>query len=243
MNSVWLNLRMKPWDDARVRRAVLRATNRDEYMQFVSRGAGQHVGLVSPFLQGYALPDDELKKLQPFDAQEARRLFDAAAVKEFSFSHPTSGDMSEYVNIFVRQMQAAGVSAKPEPLDTATWVASMFQSRLSASLNINQEYANPDLALHFHVTRGVTGNGRYDTGFSDPEVDGAVRRAATTLEERARKQAYGEAQRVIYRKDPAMFFLFAREIDMLQAKALKGVHRGVGSLWTAFLPDYWLDRA
>jgi peptide/nickel transport system substrate-binding protein len=73
--SFWMNVRVKPWDDARVRRAVLRATNREEYIQLITRGAGVQVGLVSPFLKGYALPDDELKRLQPFDAQEARRLF------------------------------------------------------------------------------------------------------------------------------------------------------------------------
>jgi peptide/nickel transport system substrate-binding protein len=100
--SFWMNVRGKPWEDARVRRAVLRATNRDEYVQVLSRGAGVHMGLVSPFLKGHALPADELKRLQPFDVAQARQLFSAAGVSEFSFVHPTSSDMPEYVNIFVR---------------------------------------------------------------------------------------------------------------------------------------------
>jgi ABC-type transport system substrate-binding protein len=118
----------------------------------------------------------------------------------------------------------------------------MFQSRPSASLTINQEYANPDLALHFHAAGGVTGNGRYDTGFSDAEVDAAIRKASGIQDEAARRAAYLDAQRLVFAKDPAVFFLTTREVDLLQTKALKGVRRGVGSLWTAFAPDYWLDR-
>jgi len=200
------------------------------------------MGLVSPALKGYALADDELKKLQPFDVQEARRLFQAAGVSDIGFNYPATGDPADYAAIFSRQMQAAGVSPKAEPMDPTPWVASMFQSKLSASLNINQEYANPDLFLHWNVTQGVTGNGRYDTGFSNPEIDAAVKKAATEMNDEARVKAYLDAQRLILAKDPAVFFLTTKDVDLLQASALKGVRRGVGSLWTAFAPNYWVDR-
>ncbi|HXH22563.1 MAG TPA: ABC transporter substrate-binding protein [Dehalococcoidia bacterium] len=243
-NSFWMNVRVKPWDDARVRRAVSRAINRDEYIQLISRGAGTPAGIIVPTMTGYALPQDELKtKLQPFNVQDAKQLFEAAGVKEFSVTHPTSSNMVDYVNIFVRQMQAAGVTVKPDPQDAGTWVAGYFQSRLTASLSLNQEYANPDFALHWYVTNGITGNGRYDTGFSDPEVDAAVKKAAGTLDETQRKAAYLEAQRVIYAKDPPFLNFFNKPTDSVLIKALKGVHRGVGSLATAFFPGYWLDRA
>jgi peptide/nickel transport system substrate-binding protein len=241
MVSFWMNVRVKPWDDGRVRRAVLRATNRDEYVQLIARGAGVHVGLVSPFLKGYALPDAELKKLQPFDVAEAKRLFEAAGVKELSFVHPVNL-AGEYVDIFVRQMRAAGVAATAAPMDPAAWVSGMFQSKHSASLTINQEYANPDLALHFHATRGITGTGSYDTGFSNPEVDDAIKRAAANFDDASRKNAYLELQKLIYSKDPAVFFLFTKELDLLQVDSLKGVRRGVGSLWTAFAAEYWLNK-
>jgi peptide/nickel transport system substrate-binding protein len=243
-NSFWMNVKSKPWEDARVRRAVSRAINRDEYIQLISRGAGTPAGLITPSMQGYALSQDELKsKLQPFNVGEARQLFDAAGIKEFSLTHPTSSNMNDYVQIFVRQMQAAGVTVKPDPQDAGTWVAGYFQSRLSASLSLNQEYANPDFALHWWVSNGITGNNRYDTGFSDPDVDAAVKKAAGTLDEAQRKTAYLDAQRVIYSKDPAFLNFFNKPTDAVVIKALKGFHKGVGSLATAFVPGYWLDRA
>jgi peptide/nickel transport system substrate-binding protein len=243
-NSFWMNVKSKPWDDSRVRRAVSRAINRDEYVTLIGRGAGTPAGLIVPTMQGYALSQDELKtKLQPFNVQDSKQLFEAAGIKEFSLTHPTSSNMVDYVNIFVRQMQAAGVTVKPDPQDAGTWVAGYFQSKLTASLSLNQEYANPDFALHWFVTKGITGNGRYDTGFSDPEVDAAIKKAAGTLDEAQRKSAYLDAQRLVYAKDPPFLNFFNKPTDLLLVKALKGVHRGVGSLASAFFPVYWLDRA
>jgi len=242
--SFWMNVKSKPWDDARVRRAVSRAINRDEYIQLIGRGAGTPSGLIVPSMKGYALPQDELKtKLQPFNVAEAKQLFDAAGVKEIAYTFPTSSVVPDYTAILVRQLQAAGVTVKPDPQDAGTWVAGYFQSKLAASLSLNQEYANLDFAMHWWVTNGITGNGHYDNFFSDSAVDAAVKKAAGTLDETARQAAYLDAQRLIYTKDPAFLNFFQKNSDTLVVNALKGIHEGVGSMATAFLSGYWLDRA
>ncbi len=242
--SFWQNMTAKPWDDARVRRAVSRAINRDEYVQLIGHGVGTGIGLVVASMTDYALPQDELKnKQQPFDVKQAQTLFQAAGVKEFSFQHPTSGSTTaDYVNIFVRQMQAAGVTAKAEPQDAATWLSNYFNSKLTASISLNQDYQTPDVALQWFKTGGITGNNKYDTGFTDKEVDAALEKAAATIDDTQRKAAYLDAQRLVYTKDPPFLNFINRPNDVLLAKALKGVHRGVASLNTAFIPTYWLDR-
>jgi len=242
--SFWMNVKQKPWDDPRVRRAVSRAINRDEYVQLIGHGTGTPCGLIVPTMSDYALPQDELKnKLQPFNVNEAKQLFQAAGVTQFNFQHPTSGaTTTDYVNIFVRQMQAAGVTAKAEPQDAATWLSNYFNSKLTASLSLNQDYQTPDIALQWYKTGGITGNGKYDTGFSDPEVDAALEKAAATIDDNQRKQAYLDAQRLIYSKDPPFLNFINTPSNVLIAKALKGVHRGVASLASAFFRDYWLDR-
>ncbi len=121
--SFWMNTKNQPWSDPRVRQAVNLATNRDEYIQLIGHGVGEAMGPLSPVFGKYVLSKEELKAAQPFNVGDAKKLFDAAGIKEFSFSHPTSSNVGDYVNIFVRQMQAAGVTAKPQPLDAGTWVA------------------------------------------------------------------------------------------------------------------------
>jgi peptide/nickel transport system substrate-binding protein len=242
--SFWMNIKEKPWDDARVRRAVSRAINRDEYVQLISQSTGKPSGLIVPSMTDYALPQDELSsKLQPFNLSDAKQLFQAAGITSFDFQHPTSGSTTtDYVNIFVRQMQAAGITAKAQPQDAATWLSQYFNSKLTASISLNQDYQTPDVALQWYKTGGITGNGKYDTGFSDKEVDAALDKAASTIDDTQRKEAYLVAQRLIYSKDPPFLNFINSPSNTLIAKALKGVHRGVASLYTAFVPGYWLDR-
>jgi ABC-type transport system substrate-binding protein len=241
--SFWMNTKQKPWDDPRVRRAINLATNRDEYIQIIGHGVGEPIGLISYVFGDYALTGDALKKAQPYDVGEAKKLFDAAGIKEFSFSYPTSSNVADYVNIFVKQMGQAGVTAKGQPLDAGTWVAGYYTSKLSASLSLKQEYQTPDAALQWYVTGGITGNGHYDTGFSDPEVDAAVAKAAGTLDEAPRKAAYIDAQKLIFTKDPAFINFFGLYSDTLYYPYSKNPPVGLGSPGYAFLEDMWTTKS
>lgn len=242
--SFWMNVREKPWDDPRIRRAVRRAVNPQEYIQIIGRGDGFWIGPITYAMREYALPEEEVKRLMPYNPQEAKQLLQAAGQPNltFKFQHPTSSNVIDYVNIFVRQMQAVGITAQAEPMDAGTWVAQYFQSKLTASLSLNQEYANPDFALHWYVTRGITGNGRYDTGFSDPEVDAAVKKAAGILDEKERIKAYQEAQRLIIAKDPPFWNFFGIRSNVLVSNEVINYPRGLGSLGYGFVKDIWLNR-
>ena len=50
--------------------------------------------------------------------------------------------------------QAIGVTAKPQPLDAAAWVAQYFGSALTASYSLNQSYKTPDSALLWYRAGG-----------------------------------------------------------------------------------------
>jgi peptide/nickel transport system substrate-binding protein len=204
-DSIWMSVKAKPWDDPRIRRAISRAVNRDEYIQLLNHGQGNGIGPITTAMHPYDLPQDELKtKQQPFSIADAKALLSAAGQPNltFDFNHPTSSTMPDYANIFVRQMAAAGMTAKAQPQDAGTWVAQYFASKLIFSLTLNQEYQDPNSALLWYHTNGITGNNHYDTGFSDPDVDKAIDGAAQNFDEPSRITAYQDAQRTIYSKDP-----------------------------------------
>jgi peptide/nickel transport system substrate-binding protein len=243
-NSFWMNVREKPWDDPRIRKAVRRAVNPAEYIGIIGHGQGAQIGPITYAMKDYALPESELKTLMPYNVQEAKQLLQAAGQPNltFKFQHPTSSIVNDYVNIFVRQMQAAGITAQPEPQDAGTWVAGYFQSKLNASLSLNQEYANPDFAMHWFATGGITGNNRYDTGFSDPEVDAAIKKAAGTIDEKERIKAYQDAQRLVISKDPPFFNFFGVRSNVIVAKEVVNYPKGLGSLGYGFTKDIWLNK-
>ncbi len=239
-NSFWMNTKMAPWTDARARNALNLATNRDEYIQLIGHGAGEPQGPVPYAFTKYALTKSELAQAQPFNLSEAKKQFSAAGVTEFSFAFPTSSNTNDYVNIFVRQMQAAGVTAKPQPLDAGTWVAQYYASKLSASLSLNQQYQTPDFALQWYVTGGITGNNHYDTGFSDPAVDAGVKKAAGTLDEAARITAYKDVQKLILSKSPPFINFFGLYADLLLSQNVRGFQFNVGSLIYAYEDSFWM---
>ena len=244
-NSIWMNVRVKPWDDPRIRRAISRATNRDEYIQLISHGQAKEIGPLTYSMHPYDLPVDELHtKQQPFSIKDAKDLLNAAGQPNltFEFQHPTSSNMPDYANIFVRQMAAAGITAKAQPQDAGTWVAGYYASKLTFSLSLNQEYAVPDFALQWFHTGGITGNGHYDTGFSDPDVDSALDKAAQTLDEQARIKAYQDAQRLIYSKDPPFLNFYGGFANVNAAPYVENYPRGLGSLGYLFSREIWLNK-
>lgn len=242
-NSFWMNVKQDPWKDDRVRKAVSLATNRDEYIAIDGHGAGEPTGPIQPCYEGYALSKDELAKLQPFNVADAKKAFDAAGIKEFTFTHPTGGSAANYVPIFVRQMQAAGVTAKPQPLDPGTWVAGYYTSKLSASLSLNQAYNTPDNSMSWYTTEGITGNHNYDTGFSDKDMDAAILKAAGTLDVAARKAAYQDAQRLLLGKSPAFFNFYSPQTDELINPDIRNLELKISTLVTAFAADWWTAKA
>jgi peptide/nickel transport system substrate-binding protein len=242
-DSFWMHVKTAPWTDPRVRRAVNYAINRQQYITIIGDGAGEAIGPLSYVFDGYTLSAAQLKQYQPYDPAEAKKLFSAAGVTEFTFSYPAAYNVADYVNIFVKNMEDAGVTAKAQALDAATWLAGYYTSKLTASLTLNQEYQTPDFGLQWFVTGGITGNNHYDTGFSDPEVDAVVKKAATTLDESARKQAYIDAQVLIMKKDPPFVNIFGFYSDELVYPYIHNFPSDRGSFAYAFQEDMWTEKA
>ena len=233
---------MPPFNDPRARRAVALAINRQEYIQIIGRGAGTPIGPITSAMRPYALPQNELDKLLVFNATEARQLFAAVGLKELPFTHPTSGVTNDYVNILVRQLQAAGVTGKPEPLDPQAWNQSLAANRPSASQATPPEFTDPDFALNAYVTGGPLKSNRSDTGISDPEIDAAQKKAAGTMNEQERVKAYHDAQRLILSKDPPWLPYYAPVSNTLRQSYVRGVPNGLGNLTSAFGKDFWLNK-
>jgi peptide/nickel transport system substrate-binding protein len=242
-NSFWMSTKAAPWTDGRVRDAVNMALDRDQFIQLIGHGAGEPIGPITYAFEQYALSKDELAKVQPHDPAEAKKMFQAAGITEFEFSHPTSSNMTDYVTIFVKSMQDAGVTAKPLPLDAGTWVAQYYTNQLKASLSLNQQYQTPDFALQWYVTGGITGNNHYDTGYSVPDVDAAIKKAAGTLDDDERAQAYKDAQKTILANHPPFINVFGLYADQMVAPYIHNYPFGIGSLGYAYQEEIWTDKA
>jgi len=239
-NSFWMRTDAPPWQDDRVRRAMNLSMNRQQYIELIGKGQGVPAGPVPPVFGAFALPADELARLQPYSPAEARRLFDAAGVSEIAFAHPTSSSMPDYVAMMSQQLSAIGMRVKPQPMDASSWLAAYFGGKLTASFSLNQSYKTPDAALLWYRTGGFTGTGAYDTKWSKPAIDRLIDEAAVTLEPRAREAAYREAARQILAADPPFINVFQIGGNPLVHERVGEYDAGPGAMSNFMMRYVWL---
>jgi ABC-type transport system substrate-binding protein len=242
--SLTMNPDVPPWTDARARRAVSRAVNRQQYVDIIYGGDARPNGIVHWPLGDYALSPDELTSTyQPHDPQEARQLAEAVGGVKIKLIFPantTIQEHGEHVPIFVEQMNAAGIEVEQIPLDFGAWVADYLGRNYDANLALNQIYETPELPLLFHTRGGPFGDGSYLRGLDDVEIEAAVRRANTTLDGDQRIEAVHDAQKLIYSKDPAFLPFVSPYQHIAFSPRLRNIPTGIGT--TAYsISTYWLE--
>jgi peptide/nickel transport system substrate-binding protein len=242
-NAFTMNVQRGQFSDPRVRRAIARAINREEYVDFVYDGDARANGLVHWPLGSYALPPEELATLQPYDLDEARRLVGEVGGIRIKMMYPAGAvilEHSAHVPIFVDQMRRAGIELEEDPQDFSTWVENIKDLDYDCTLNLNQIYETPEIPLGIHTASGPFGDGTYLRGLGDPEIEAAVQNVSRELDTDRRIELVHEAQRLIYEKDPVSLPLVTPINNIAWRKVVKNIPTGIGT--TSFLVNtFWID--
>lgn len=181
---IWLNMKAKPLDDVRVRRALSLATNRKACLDTVLGGSGK-IGAMIPESQvgGYDGTGD-----MPYyrhDPAAAKALLAEAG-------HADGIDLGDYIivaanpldvacaQILQQQWQAAGIKVKLVPMETAPllnmWATGTWPTLLSVALSWT-----PDSDTIFQYVRSDSGFGKA-MGANDAELDRMILEARAELD-------------------------------------------------------------
>jgi peptide/nickel transport system substrate-binding protein len=238
-----MNPERGPFADPRIRRAISRAINRQEYVDLVYGGDARANGLVHWPLGSYALSEEELATLQPYDVEDAKRLVSEVGGIRIKMMYPAAAvvlEHSDHLPIFLKQMERAGIDVQQDPQDFSTWVTNIKDLNYDCTLNLNQMYETPEIPLAIHTSSGPFGDGTYLRGLGDPEIEAAVQAVSRELGTDRRIELVREAQRVIYGKDPISLPLVTPINNIAWRKVLKNIPTGIGS--SSFLVNtFWLD--
>jgi len=233
-----------PFKDPRVRRAINRAIDRQAFIDKLAFGDGQPDGVVAWGLDFWALDQDEVAKLQPYDPQDARALLSAAGYAdglELETVYPSDESINDHVTILLEQMKAVGVTLRLQPLPLTAWYFDRYsQGKFTFTVAANLAYESPQIPLAFHHSGGPQGEGNWH-GFSDPEVDAIIDRVGQTLEINERQRLVKEAQRLIMSKDPAMVNIFSGNNYNARWDYVRGTRALARSL-ALFNRDFWLAK-
>jgi peptide/nickel transport system substrate-binding protein len=179
----WLNSRFladrPPFNDLRVRKAIHLVVDRDEVVDVLFQGSGRIHGPLSPVLERWALPEDELRSLPGYrrdrerreaDRREARLMFEQAGSPEIQI---TFADQPAYVAAYASQFQrgleeALGANVKILIRNYVQIAESLLRGDIPMSWQFDNGWIDPDewFYPYFH-SRGPKNSFR----LSDPRLD------------------------------------------------------------------------
>jgi peptide/nickel transport system substrate-binding protein len=239
----WLNTKVKPLDDERVRRAISLSVNREEFIQNLQGGRGKYE---MPWVFTSYFTQDEIKQLQPYDPDQAKRLLAEAGYGngvEFEVSY--SADASDYykghIQLFQAQLRKTGINITLKPTDAATWSANRKKEPPAYVLNYTEtgtggrfDVDNPLSTMH------STSKTNY-WGIKDPELDALI--------DAQRAEPNAEKRRDLVRKagvrivDKAYSFGFqSLPYYEFWHPQLKNHYRNLQASIYDSLTDAWLER-
>ncbi len=217
------NTAREPFDDARVRRALTLAIDRQALVDILWKGYA--VVATGPIPSDVWARDPELAPW-PYDPEEARRLLGAAgfadsdgdgvldrAGKPFRFELMTNANnrvRSDALVIIQEQLRRVGVAAILRTLEMQTMTARNFEHDFDATLSAWAVDTTLDLHTYFHSD---SIDGGYNFGsYSNPEVDSLIEvaRRVERVEEGA--PPLRQVQRILHQEQPYTFLWEPRRI-------------------------------
>ncbi|MFC3687110.1 ABC transporter substrate-binding protein [Aquipuribacter hungaricus] len=206
-----------PFDDPDVRRAVALAVDREAVAEAATFGAGTVNQTAVPegsfWASGYA----------PFetDAAEAEQLLvDAGAADlEFALMVPDSDEPAvAAAQVMASQLAEVGVTMTVDTVETGIFLDRQGQGDFDAF-----SWAwigNIDPFDYYHAQHITDGSFNFQ-GYSNPEVDDLLTRAAAETDEDARKDLYAQAEQLVV-DDVSYLFLFNPDVVEAWSSSVTG---------------------
>jgi peptide/nickel transport system substrate-binding protein len=227
---VTINNKKKPFDDVRVRRAILAAIDRKAMIEGAADGFGTPIGsFYTPGSLGYVDTTD----INPFDIEKAKKLLAEAGVTtplEVSLKLPPPPYARQGGEVLAAQLAKAGIIAKIENVEWAQWLSSVFTGPHNFDLTI-VSHVEP-----FDLVKFTEEN--YYFGYKSDAFNALYKSITEAANDADRAKLLGDAQRMLA-TDAAAGFLFQPQWITVSNKKLKGVWGQVPQFCNDFSDWSW----
>jgi ABC-type transport system substrate-binding protein len=237
---VYFNHEKAPFDDHRMREAVVRGINLDALAATLYKGQMERApgwfGADSP----YHSPEAEAA-WPAYDPEKAKALVaeyvaggGSATVQYSSTNAPNRVALTEFLQA---QMAAIGITLEPHFYDLAQYTSSvMLAGDFQLAGWVGGPNDSPYPAVHNLLHTG--GRANYG-GYSDPEVDAMLEQAAATADEAERTRLYQQVE-LRSNQDIAVGYYSRGYLSTIAKPEVRGVVRYLTR--DMFFATTWLDR-
>jgi peptide/nickel transport system substrate-binding protein len=236
-----MNVRMKPFDDRRVRQALNYALDKQHSLKLLNGAAVASHGILPPGLFGR---DDSIPPY-PHDPAKARRLLAEAGYPDgFDTDYVVMNDdeAERLATSLQGDLAEVGVRVHLELMSFSTYVTAVGSETGPAFSKATWvgDYPDPTnfLDARFHSRMIAAENSNNDSFYANPELDALLDAARGEPDPQKRAEMYHRAERILYDDAPWIW-----EYHQLMTEVVQPYVRGY-SLHPIWLRDYssaWLD--
>ena len=239
------NMRKPPFDNLKVRQAVMAAINRNMVVNNIFFGLGKVA--TSPFVTTEMFYDKNMPAM-PFDMKQARALIKESGIKpgdytirQLSFPYGSTWDrLAEYTKQALEQL---GFKVNLESTDAGGWASRTGNWDFDLTTNFTYQYGDPALGVQrLYISSNIVKGSPFANvqGYSNPETDKQWEAAASEIDPAKRQALYSQLQTTLV-KEVANGFLVDMEFPTLYRANVKNLVRTAIGLNESF-DDVYIEK-
>jgi peptide/nickel transport system substrate-binding protein len=194
---VFVNVTREPMSDLLFRKAISAAIDREGLGRMIY-GGGQLSGPVVGSLGKWALSQDELAELYPYDPDLARRYLEQSGVADPTVGLLLTNGYGEQVvraaQWVAEDLSKVGITAEVEVAEYAAYYPRRPSLQYDITVGLQTPFTEPDEWLR---SQHQTGASRNFFGISDPQLDEMLVEQLTLTDEDERVELVHDTQRYI----------------------------------------------
>jgi peptide/nickel transport system substrate-binding protein len=210
-----MNNARKPFSDVRVRRAVTHAIDKQDVLKGAMFGMGKILGTNVDPLNPYYV---DMTGATPHDSARARKLLAEAGYPNGFDAVLRVAPQYQYTvrtgEILVDQLRKVGVNVKIEQIEWGQWLSRVWKEA-EYDLTIIGHAESWDIANY--------ANPKYYFRYDSPKFQELFARSEVTLDDKARRELYGQMQKMLVDDAPAVWLYMHPRLAVTK--------KGVQGLW------------
>jgi len=227
-----MNNAKKPFDDPRVRRALMHAIDRKMLVQGAYSGFGQPIG--SHFSPNHPAFVD-LTNVIPYDPAKAKALLKEAGYGNglsITIKSPQMAYASRSAELLSAMLSEVGVELKIVPTEfPAKWIEEVFR---------NKDFDMTIVAHAEPLDVDIYARDNYYFNYKNDKLKTLIADIGRTTDEKERFAKYAEAQKILAEDVPALFLFQLPKLGVWNAK-LKGMWEHSPMPSNDVTEVYWVD--
>lgn len=220
VQALFLNNKVKPFDDERVRQALNYAVDKQGILDLVAGGKGTIIG--SNMFAGFTKYFEEgLDELYPHDVNKAKELLKEAGYENgFTFTITVPSNYQFHVDtaqVIVEQLKQAGITAQIKQVEWASWLSDVYVGRNyeATIIGLDAKLAGRDVLERYALDAGNN-----FLNYSNADYDTILKDAIAAVNDEEKIKDYKKLQTIlaqdaaaVYIQDPALLVAVNKKLS------------------------------